>query len=98
MPYKLPREERAIASLGRTPHDDLAPVGFDAVVVNGVDQGAQHRARLRAMTTASQQKEQEKARAHRRHQVEVMAAEAARQYERPRGARMALRLRSPRPD
>jgi hypothetical protein len=92
MPRHLSRQEPTWA-----PHDDeLARTPAEAVPVNGVDATAAHRARMRAMTTAAQERERHKDRTVRAHQVDVLAAEAARGHRRPRGAGWPATLRSTR--
>jgi hypothetical protein len=90
MPRHLSRQEPTW-----TPHDDeLARTPAEAVPVNGVDATAAHRAHMRAMTTAAQERERRKDQTMRAHQVGVLAAEAERGHRRPRGAGWPATLRS----
>jgi hypothetical protein len=76
--------------------DDCTPTPFEAVPVNGADAGAAHRARIRALNAAAQERERSKDRTVQAHQVDVLAAEAARGHRRPRGAGWPATLRSVR--
>jgi hypothetical protein len=73
--------------------DDCTPTPFEAVPMDGVDAGAAHRARIRALNAAAQERERHKDRTVRAHQVDVLAAEAKRGHRRPRGKGWPATLR-----
>lgn len=91
MPRLSPRQEPLYAR-----DDELERTLGDAVVVNGVDAGAAHRAHMRSLTTAAQARERVAQHAWRQHQSDVMAGEAMRGHQRPRGAGWPATLRSVR--
>jgi hypothetical protein len=98
MPRLIHREERVRPTAAELAgvQDDDAPTLFEAVAVNGVDAGAAHRAHMRALNAAAQERERQKDRTVRAHQVDVLAAEAARGHRRPRGKSWPATLRSVR--
>jgi hypothetical protein len=87
MPRHMSRQEPVWPTAAEiaTAQDDCTPTPFEAVTVNGVDAGAAHRAHLRALNAAAQERERGKDRTVRAHQVDVLAAEAERGHRRPRG-------------
>ncbi len=87
MPRLLRRQDRGpLTEAELATIDDCAPTLADAVLVNGADPTAAHRARMRALTTAAQARERAKQRTWQQHQADVLAAEAERGHRRPRGA------------
>lgn len=86
MPRLIPRQDRGpLTEAELATVDDCAPTLCDGVLYEGRDPMAAHRARMRAMTTAAQERERQKDRTVRTHQVDVLAAEAERGHRRPRG-------------
>jgi hypothetical protein len=95
MPRLIHREERVRPTAAEldSAQDDGAQALFEAVPVNGVDAGAAHRAHMRALNAAAQERERGKDRTIRARQVDVLAAEAARGHRRPRGKGWPATLR-----
>jgi hypothetical protein len=98
MPRHMSRQEPVWPTAAEiaTALDDCTPTPFEAVPKDGVDAGAAHRAHMRALNAAAQERERGKDRTVRAHQVDVLAAEAERGHRRPRGAGWPATLRSVR--